>query len=216
MFFRWTRVQRDVVDTTKGLFSDVANNIINASETKFVLEINTKFAVSILQRSYNEQLGLEEATEATRKDIAKQVGNWKPWVYVAQTTRPCSRPVTRLLRNEHGLFAARKFSKGDIVGVYMGRKGLRKQDAAYSIQLKVSNETVVVDARGGVDSKAPSWLGIHFINDPTDPSDQGGETIRQKQRKWNVEIKASGVAIATRTIEVNQELFTNYQRTNVR
>ena len=53
-----------------------------------------------------------------------------------------------------------------------------------------------------------------FINDPSDHADQGVETTQKekKERKRNVVIKANGLAYATKTIDIDKELHTNYQR----
>jgi hypothetical protein len=113
----------------------------------------------------------------------------------------------------------------------MGEKTTSNTVDAYSIKLKVkvvqttvndkdgndsstafTEVTTIVDAKGGIDSGAPLWLGIHYINDPTDPADEGCETLEEKQNKWNIEIFSNGIAHATKTIEIGDELFMDYDR----
>lgn len=68
-----------------------------------------------------------------------------------------------------GLFAARKFSDGEVIGLYMGRtEANKKKGSDYSLR----SETVgLVDAKRGfrpTTASMPQYeMGIHMINDPT-------------------------------------------------
>jgi hypothetical protein len=233
-FYRWLEVETKELQVGIGLYdgSNASNNpseervsTINKSEKKYMLQINTKFAKSVIGRRYNEHLDLDDAVNETRKDMTKQTGNWKDWVYVAPTTRQgivtnntVEASNNRGRRIEYGLFAARKFRKGDVIGVFMGSSTgsgtvENSNDNEYRIELRVERMKVIVDAKGGVNSGACPWLGMHFMNDPTDMADRGPEKTRKlKEMKWNIEVNPEGVAIATQTIDIDKELLLNYQR----
>jgi hypothetical protein len=228
VFFKWTAHYERSMPMLRGRSSPSNTNITPSNDIKYIMSLNKRFASSILRSPYNENVCLHEAVHATIDDCAARYNYWIPWVYIAPTTRCRYVPGNR----HHGLFAARKFKKGDIVGVYMGEKTSSNTVDAYSIKLKVKvvpttvndkdgNDSsaaftevrTIVDAKGGIDSGAPLWLGIHYINDPTDPADEGCEvTLEEKQNKWNIEIFSNGIAHATKTIEIGDELFMDYDR----
>jgi hypothetical protein len=194
VFFKWTAHYERGMPMLRGRSSTYDTNII---PSKYMLSLNKRFASSILRSPYNESMCLHEALHATILDCAARYNYWTPWVYIAPTSR-CHYVAGN---QHHGLFAARKFKKDDIVGVYMGEESSSNTVDEYSIELKVKvvQRTVddkdgndssaaftevktIVDAKGGIDSGAPLWLGIHYINDPTDPADEGFEpTLEDKQ-----------------------------------
>jgi hypothetical protein len=119
---------------------------------------------------------------------------WVPWVFVKKSTIP---------KAGFGLFASRRFARGETVGVYMGVTHSGREQAS-----NVDNKYVLegIDARGGIGSGYNYCLGAHFINDPA----FGGTG---SSKKYNVVVHADGRITVTRRVNRGEEFFMNYNST---
>lgn len=121
---------------------------------------------------------------------------WVDWVYIAQSTLP---------KAGRGLFAARRFRKGDVVGAYWGqaKRSQRSCSATRTFRMRTeNNKGIFVDASG-----LTLRLGMHMINNPsfTPVADQS-----RYHREANVDIFPDGLVVANRKIEAGKEIFTEY------
>jgi hypothetical protein len=132
--------------------------------------------------------------ELAADGLAPMTNCWVPWAFVKKSTIP---------KAGFGLFASRRFARGDTVGVYMGIM----PSSSYPGQTwNVDNKYVLVgiaDARGGINSGYNYCLGAHFINDPTF---EGAVSTK----KHNVMVHPDGRVTATRRVNRGQEFFVSY------
>jgi hypothetical protein len=122
---------------------------------------------------------------------------------------------SQIPRANMGLFALRRYSKGDIMGVFFG-KIVKKEEkdreklTCYAMELKKHGITIDM---GGIQSKHPAFFGLHFANDPS-----LGDAIltRKGDRDFahNFFVDEDLVAIASLDIEAGDELFLNYNFEN--
>jgi hypothetical protein len=128
-----------------------------------------------------------------------------PWFVVKQST----------LRDAGlGVFAARKFCKGECIGIYMGPILGNRQNSVYSIAASFG----VCDPGRGYKSSNPRpyyGMGIHIINDPAWTMDKllGRQNNKNKwsnSKSSNVCITQDMLVHALKDILPNQELFLDY------
>ena len=141
------------------------------------------------------QLFLNESyatnSERATDGIPPMTQCWVPWVFVKKSSIP---------KAGFGLFASRRFARGETVGVYMGVTHSGRGQAS-----NVENKHVLagIDARGGIGSGYNYCLGAHFINEPA----FGGTG---SSKKYKVAVHADGRITATRRVNRGQEFFMSY------
>lgn len=95
-----------------------------------------------------------------------------------------------------GLFAGRSFETDELLGLYCGVVSNKK----------VTDKTITnSDGQRFTAYDDSSWMGLHFINDPTlyDASEEA-------RKKINVHVAKNLLTYASRPISVDEELFLNY------
>ena len=111
------------------------------------------------------------------------------WVYVADSNLPGAGK---------GLFAAKRFQKQAVLGIYWGYATMSSK-SNYKIWLKIDGKKMLIDTK-----RNQLRLGFHFMNDPS----QTPKTDRKPYHPTpNVELKADGTVIALKTIRRNAELL---------
>jgi hypothetical protein len=121
--------------------------------------------------------------------------SWVPWTVVKKST---------ILKEGFGLFASRRFERGDTVGVYTAVPPFE-----HEITSTVDVQSVpegIDDACGGTSSVYNYFLGAYFINDPA-------FTGASSTKKYNVEVHPDGRITATRRVNRGQEFFISYNCT---
>jgi len=104
-----------------------------------------------------------------------------------------------------GLFAARNFCKGEIIGFYMGKPDKTSFDASTEYSIKADF--------GIVHSSSIKYgnlitMGLQMANDPTFSKDASP----QDEDEFNFVIHRNMMAEALRDIEVGEEMFLKYNR----
>jgi hypothetical protein len=120
---------------------------------------------------------------------------WVPWTVVKKST---------ILKTGFGLFASRRFERGDIVGVYPAVPPLEPGKTS-----NVDGKSVpegIAEACCDSGSVHNYFLGTHFINDPA-------FTQASSTTKYNVEVHPDGRVTATRRVSRGQEFFIKYNCT---
>ena len=104
-----------------------------------------------------------------------------------------------------GLFAAKPYKKGEMLGFY-GGKVLDKSrpPSAYAVRLR-TRPSVLVDP-----SAADLWMGLHFANDPNYAKYHDNQPVDPDDKCYNVQVDGKLKATAKRNIKKNQELFWCY------
>ena len=97
-----------------------------------------------------------------------------------------------------GLFAARKFLKGDVITVYLGREVEKDIDSVYSI----TNHNIVLDCKPFEDGD--TLLGAHLANDPNWSRKEGVGV------PCNAKIGFFFELIALETIVAGEEILLDY------
>ena len=104
-----------------------------------------------------------------------------------------------------GLFAAKPYKKGEMLGYYCG-KVLEKSrpPSAYAIQLR-TRPFAFVDP-----SASDLWMGLHFANDPQYEKYKTNESVDPDAKCYNVQVSTKLKATARRNIKKNEEIFWCY------
>jgi hypothetical protein len=125
---------------------------------------------------------------------------------------------------DYGLFAARPYMSGDVLGVFYGIISERTPNGHYSpFALEVAwppeSKTplrLIVDPTFGPTSRnawqQPAYFGIHMANDPEWPGKNGSPTRKTRgSPKHNFMVDMSLIAVATSDIAAGEELFLDYK-----
>lgn len=115
-----------------------------------------------------------------------------PWCYIDNST---------IEGAGNGLFAARSFAQGDLIGYYWGKPAKNNKSEFSRYQF------LEVDAIGGLDN--PLGLGLHFTNDPA------FGVVNEDQRKLlfckvNISFGRNYDAYALRAISPGEEILVDY------
>jgi hypothetical protein len=111
-----------------------------------------------------------------------------------------------------GLFAKKSFAAGDIMGVYYGRIQPRAKMTHSQYAVESEEHGIIMDAEGGPDRKKPMYFGLQIANDPTIcvKSSKMATRTHAKGETHNFFIDDDFVAVASRNINVDDELYLNY------
>jgi hypothetical protein len=144
---------------------------------------------------------------------------WKDWVYIAES---------HLAGADLGVFAARTFHIGNILGYYVGNRKYRSKRATdpmpedkdiehistspYALTLRNTKaHWVVVDVEP-VTATKPAFLfmGMHYINNACLTYKEGVPQYAKAKRQQNCQINSDGTFTATKRINVGEELYCPY------
>ena len=131
-----------------------------------------------------------------------------PWLYVRKSC---------MIENNnypYGLFAAKKFSTDDVIGIYLGE---------YNAIPKISEGTPStenvyiidhIDAKCGMHGKC--FMGMHLCNDPLLPKNNNSKEKTGKQSfgrppAYNAEFKTNLTLVAIKDIRAGTEIKVDYK-----
>ena len=147
---------------------------------------------------------------------------WVDWLYIAQ-----SEYVAAHL----GVFAARDFPKGCIIGYYSGpvkwRAATAGQPEPKEEELRTAlgekvgeTELTYVDCEGHWvvieperverDAPAPLYMGLHYLNNPAKVYRKGTQKYMKSAKEQNVGFERDGSVHATKKISPHSELLILY------
>ena len=109
-----------------------------------------------------------------------------------------------------GLFAARDFNKGDIIGKYMGEVLDQKSDPSVLSKYAICSSKIAVDSKGGLNSGYPWYWGIHFVNDLNFVTRGIVNDSMKEKKQSNSIINDDFIMIAIKRIKQGQEIFLDY------
>jgi hypothetical protein len=112
----------------------------------------------------------------------------------------------------YGLFAAVPFQRGQIVGIFYGKKMPDDQSendcTTYAIE---SVEHGFIDPMGGPSSRHPVYFGMHVANDPFWFGVPRGNAQKPVKQSHNIWVGEDLIVRASQDIEEDQELYLNYR-----
>jgi hypothetical protein len=114
-----------------------------------------------------------------------------------------------------GLFAARKFSKDECIGIYMGKTVGKQNKSVYAMAASFG----VCDPGRGFKSSMPRayhGMGIHICNDPSWSKEKvrGQNTNKNKSKSCNIFVSTDMLVHAIKDILPNQEILLDYNYNN--
>lgn len=113
-----------------------------------------------------------------------------------------------------GLFAARQMAKGFTIGFYVGEVTDDPASSKHCIRIRCSNGTqVLIDCgrKNTLGDDIPLNLGMHFINDASHSFKKSNQAAVEKmQGRNNVAIYDDGTVVATKKIQIGDELLATY------
>ena len=237
--------RKKIVNAAQGMFVDVL------AELHFSCHNPLKFAAyrGIFYRwKYRYEQEMEEKTmhckkvvESMYQDVAAESSpipdgwswvlqlrtskseKWLDWLYVQKSNRAGANL---------GVFAARDFPKGAVVGYYSGRVlwtcdiagterpsdsymtniiGI-KEDSPYAMQVRnqeakwqyVDPEAVTYEY------EAPLYMGLHYVNNACLSFREGSEEFEKARRKQNCQYIDDGTVHTTKKVRPHTELLAGY------
>ena len=137
---------------------------------------------------------------------------WCDWVYIKTSNR---------LDDQLGLFAARDFAKGSVIGFFIGQPYFRNEDDTYlsrtrensfPLRVRIMNgswQTVQL-LRAGSFPGIPLYLGMHYLNSACQYFKFGSKEFEDAKKNQNCYINDDGSVQALRKIAKNVELLAGY------
>jgi hypothetical protein len=155
------------------------------------------------------------------KDTSKQP-KWQDWVYLAKSDYAFAGI---------GLFAARNFPKGGVIGFYVGKEtwkanqpgtetptekymeSLGIDDTKHNLFVRDSSATMHLLSPKPFDANNSQMLhmGMHFMNNATYTFDKGTKKNEKSKTKNNSYIVQDGTILTTGKIYPNQEILSGYK-----
>ena len=111
-----------------------------------------------------------------------------------------------------GLYALQSFNVGDRLGLFYGTIYTEDREMPTNYSMRNTTRKIIVDPRGPITSKHPTYFGLHFANDPL--QSKAPKKIKTRSEKkgiaHNFFVDEDYLAIACCEIKAGQELFLNY------